>query len=346
MTATSRVARAPLTLAVFAALFSLFASPALARVPTRGTDAPKIALDDLGGTRVDTSKLQPRALVLIFGEIGQDSTAAACADVLTTLADPRVAADSIVPILITAQSTPAASLREEASKGRYPAIILRDPQRDAFGAYKVLVLPTAVVVDPKGKVVHAVPGHFARFKDTISGAVQAATGKQTLEQFDQSTQAATTPANPEAQRADRLVHLGQELLRHNLDDMAQARFAEALALMPTNTDAKLGLASLALKRDTLPEAESLFRSVLSAAPDSIEGTLGLAAVHLKRGGDDLPKGESLVRSLLEKNPKEARARYLLGQFHERKGDFTQAAAEYKKALDTLFDRPMFFRETP
>lgn len=346
MIATLPHVHARLTLVVLAALLYFGASPSLARVPTRGSDAPKISLDDLGGTRVDTSNLQPRALVLIFGEIGQDTTLAACTDVLTTLADPRVAADSVVPILITAQSTPAATLRDEAAKGRYPAIILRDPQRDAFGAYKVLVLPTAVVVDSKGKVVHAVPGHFARFKDTINGAVQAATGKQTLEQFDHSMQATAVPANPEAQRADRLVHLGQELLRHNLDDMAQARFAEALALMPTNTDAKLGLASLALKRDTLPEAESLFRSVLSAAPDSVEGTLGLAAVHLKRAGDDLPKGETLVRSLLEKNPKEARARYLLGQFHERKGDFTQAANEYKKALDTLFDRPMFFRETP
>lgn len=331
-------------LATFGVL--ILANAARAHVPARGTDAPAIALDDLSGTRVETAKLSPRVQVLVFGEIGQDTTSAACADVLATLADPRLAGESIVPILITAQSAPSTQLREEAAKGRFPAVILRDPQRDAFGAYKVLVLPTTVIVDGKGKVVHAMPGHFARYKETLGGAVQVATGKQTIEQFEKSLEGSPAAPNADAQRADRLVHLGRELMKHNLDEMAQARFGEALALMPNNSDAKLGLASLALKREALPEAESLFRSVLSAAPDSAEATLGLGTVHLKRGGEDLPKAEALARSILDKNPKEARARYLMGQVYERKGDLAQAAAEYRKALDILFAQPMSPKEMP
>lgn len=315
-------------------------------VPPRGSDAPPIALDDLNGTRVETLKLQPRVQVLIFGEIGQDSTAAACADVLSTLADPRLAGESAVPILITAQPTAAAQLREEAGKGRFPAVILKDPQRDAFGAYNVVVLPTTVIVDNKGKVVHAIPGHFARFKDTLNSTLQAAAGKLTPEQLDKSLEGTTSPPNAEAQRADRLVHLGRELMKHNLDEMAQSRFGEALALMPTNSDAKLGLATLALRRNAIAEAESLFRSVLSGSPDSTEATLGLATAHLKRGGEDIAKAETLVRAILDKSPKEARARYVLGQVHERKGDFAQAAMEYRKALDTLLDQPMFSKGTP
>jgi tetratricopeptide (TPR) repeat protein len=217
-------------------------------------------------------------------------------------------------------------------------LILHDPKRDAFGAYRVLVIPTVVIVDGQGKVVHAMPGFLPRFKEILAEALMVAVGKESQEQFDQSIDPKAQAAGHETVRADRLVHLGSELTRHGLYEMAEARYTEALALSPGHTGAKLGLGDLMLRQDRLSDAEPLFRSLLAANPESLDAALGIASVQVKRGGAEVEKALTSVRALVEKNPNQPKARYLLGQIYERQGDCTKAAAEYKRAVELMLDR--------
>jgi tetratricopeptide (TPR) repeat protein len=331
--ASARIARA---LAGACALLCLTVS-ALAS-PPRGSPAPPIELKALDGTAVSTSKLSSRTLVLVFGELNAEKVRDCCGAVLDVLADPRLAGEAVTPILIIAQDAPAAALREEAAKWRLPAVILHDPKREAFGAYRVLVTPSVVVVDRSGKVVYAMPGFLPRFKEILAESLLLAGGKVTPEQFDQVVEAKNDNAAPEVLKANRLAHLGDELTRHGLYDAAETRYTEALAASPGHAGAKIGLGELMLRLERLPEAESLFRSVLAADPASVDAALGLAAAQLRRGPDGVTEAEASVKRVLEKDPSQPRAHYLYGQVHERRGDTGRAAAEFKRAAELLLAR--------
>ncbi len=325
------------TLVAILALGSLTAAAPAS--PPRGSVAPVVTLKDLSGESVSTSKFAGRAFVLVFGELGHEGTEHACEDVIAAIAEPRLTDAGVVPVLVVAHDVPAAQLKDEASQGHYPAIILHDPARLAFGAYRVMVLPSLVVVDAKGKVVYCMPGYLGRPKDLLSEAILTAAGKQTVAQFDQVLEARERGApSPEVLKADRLVRLGAELSRHGMFDTAEARFKEALAASPGHVGATLGLGELLLRLDHLPEAEQCFKSLLAISPDSTDAQLGLAAIQVRRGGEHLAGAEAAVKALLDKNPSLPRARFLMGQICELRGDIPAAMAEYKAASKLLMER--------
>jgi thioredoxin-like negative regulator of GroEL len=329
--------RAASAVAAWFLLTLCFVAPAGAS-PPRGSTAPPIELKALDGTTVSTVKLAPRTFVLVFGEMTAEKVRDTCGTVLDVVADPRLAGEIVTPILIIAQDAPAPQLKEESAKWRLPAVVLHDPKREAFGAYRVLVTPSVVVVDGKGKVVHAMPGFLPRFKDILTESLLLAAGKESPEQFEQVIDPKTQDAPPETLKADRLVHLGAELTRHGLYETAEARYTEALSAQPGHVGAKLGLADLMLRQDRLTDAEPLFRSVLAANPQSTDAALGIAAVQLRRGPDGVTEAESTLKTLIEKDPSHPRARYLMGQVYERRGDSAHAAAEFKKAAELLLAR--------
>ena len=343
--ATRRPSRPPGAAATFAraalalALALPFAPGTASASPPDGSDAPPITLPDMTGAPVNTSALAPRSLVLIFGELDHDGARQACIDVLDVLTDPRLAEAPALPVFIVAQDAPDAELRDQAAKGRFPAVILHDRKREAFGAYRVLVVPTVVVVNGKGKVVHAMPGFLPRFKEILTDSLLCAAGKETPEQLARTIDAGKSQAPPsESVRADRLVHLGTELTRHSLYEMAEARFTEAIALCPGHAGAKLGLGDLMLRQGRLADAEPLYRSVLAADPGSLDAAMGIAAVQIRAGGDGVSKAEASLRSILEKSPTLPRAHFLLGQVYEIRGEWSKAAAEFRTSTELLLDR--------
>ncbi len=335
-------ARTRWSLAAVAASLALLltaAAHSAAPNPPRGSDAPPIVLSDLNGMPVDTAKLAGNTLVLVFGELYHKRARQACAEVMEIVDDPRFARDAVVPILIIAQDAPPKELREEAADGKFPSIILRDPKRDAFGAYRVVVVPTVVVVDGHGKVVHALPGFLPRFKDILTGAILLSTGKVSPEDFDRVLDPDGVPSpSKETLKAGRLVDLGEQLMRRGMADMAEERFNEALTVVPGHADALLGLGDLMLTQSRLDDAEARFRAVLASTPDSTEATLGVAAVQILRAGDGLALAEATVRQVLAANPRQPRAHYLMGLVQERHGDAPAAAASFKKSAELLLER--------
>lgn len=330
----------------FSALLGLaFLLPAAAassgalHAPPRGSTAPPIVLRDLDGAQVRTEQLAGRTLVLIFGDVGHEGARKASADVMETLAQPRFARDSVIPILVVAQDRAPGELKEQASQARFPALILHDPDRAAFGAYRILVVPTVVVVDGKGKVVHSMPGFLPRFRELLAESILVATGAESMEQFEQSLAVAgPLPTDKNRHRADRMVHLGDELARHGLTEMAEARYAEAVDQVPGHIEARLGLASLMVRAGRLEEAEAQYRRVLEDDETNVTARLGIAGVLLRQGTGDMDQAEATLRAVLDKDPLQPRAWYLRALIHEQRGEFAQAAAGYRKAAELLMER--------
>ncbi|MBM4107555.1 MAG: tetratricopeptide repeat protein [Phycisphaerae bacterium] len=320
---------------VFVALGCLSA----AALPPKGAAAPGVRLPDLDGSIVNTADLAPRVLVLLFGELGHEGVKQAAADTLDVLADPRIDRDGVIPLMIVAQDAEPAALKDEAARGRYPALILHDRKREAFGPYRILVVPSVVVIDGHGKVVHALPGFVPRFKELLSLAVRVAAEQEPSSKLDAALDpSGGAPASPNAVRAARLTHLGAELARHGLLDLAASRYGDALALMPESVDAKLGLGSLMLRMERAEEAEALFRSVLAGDPDSIDARLGTAEARLGKGPEGAKEAEAKVRGVIEKSPGNARAHYLMGRIREATGAVSEAMADYRRAAEILLSR--------
>jgi peroxiredoxin len=335
--------RAPCARPMRIAALALLAGMALASAAQaitqlrRSDEAPAIALQDRLGREVTTAGLRGRVVLVIFGELYHDKTREACAAADTVLQDPRFSGQPITTLLVTARQG------EDDPKHQLPmrlkATILRDPDRRAFGAYQVAVMPSVVVIDPQGRVIHAMAGMIPRFSDLLTDSLLHGVGKLSAENLDRSVavQPATRPGDVDM-RAERLALLARQLARRGLDEMATEKYLEALAINAGYVPAQLELGMLQLKHRRLAEAERQFRTVLEADPGSLQATLGLAFVQTLRGGSELDEAETAVRAILARNMAQPRAHYLLGLIQEQRKKPEDAAASFKKAAQLLLDR--------
>jgi tetratricopeptide (TPR) repeat protein len=305
----------------------------------RDDPAPPLALRSIDGRRVDTAQMRGRVVLLLFGEAGQDKTHRACRDVVTALEAKRLADQPIDWILILSKSSHVTDLDPKAIEIEPPPLVVHDTARAAFGAYETRVVPTAVVVGRDGRVVHAMASYTNRFGDIVYDALSVAVGSLSVEEFEQTLHPAPDDSiDQRARRAERLVHFADRLCRRGLDEMAEAKYAEALELAPGLSSARLGLGDLLLRQRRLDEAEREFRAVLAAEPDSPAATLGVAFVLAHRGGAELDQADRIAREFIEQHRSWARAHFLMGLIHQKRGDATAAADSYRRAAELLLQR--------
>lgn len=304
----------------------------------RGMTAPPIELSDLEGVEIGAETLAGHTVVLLFGELYNEKTRAASAQIQAALESEELAGRGIVPLLIVAQSAPRAELRESAAEAGVRWRVAHDADRRVFGVYRVAVLPSLVVVDRDGRVVHAVAGYIDRFGDQAIDAVRVSEGLLSAEDFERSLHPAPAGMTETQTRAARLTSLARQLVRRGMSEVAEEKFAEALALEPAYAPARLGLGALHVRRGRLAEAELEYRAILAAEPSSLDARLGLASVQALRGGDEIEAAETALRSILASNPGEPRAQYLMGIVHRERGELEEAAASFQAAAELLMHR--------
>jgi tetratricopeptide (TPR) repeat protein len=324
---------------LLAALLVTLQSGIATGAPRSGSLAEPLGLSDLSGVPVDAEQLSGRTRVLMFGEIYHRGTREACVQIEQVLGDLRLAGEQITPVLIIAQDVGLEDLRRQAEALPFVGLVLHDPRRQAFGDYRIMVMPTVVVVDGSDRVVHSLPGMTARFSDILTDALLVATGRLSREQFQLTLQpeAAVEVSEAEA-RANRIAQLAEQLARRGLDEMAQEKYAEALALWPGHVQARLGLGHLFIKHRRIADAERQFRALLEADQAHTDAALGLAFVQALRGGEELVEAERVVREVLAREASQARAHYLLGLILEKRDRPDHAAESYRRAAEILLQR--------
>lgn len=306
--------------------------------PERDSEAPDIRLNDLNGIEVSTADLAPRVLVLIFGTLPHEGVQRACTQVYEVAGDRRLTGDAIVPILVVPEDKVAKPRNSDEMPSRLPAITLHDPDHKAFKAYKVVVAPTVVVVDPRGHVVHSMPGFEPRFREMLTASLLYAAGKESRQEFERIVDAKAQPIDVPAFRASRLCEMGDELAREGLYGWAASRYAEACLLDPKNSAAAIGAGNMMLRLNQIDEAEEKFTAVLSWAPGCMDAELGLAEVQGRRGGEGAAKAVATLRRVIESSPTHASAHLLLAEVLDRSGDGVGASAEYRRAAELALGR--------
>lgn len=323
-----------------ALVVAALASPSVALTDLkRGDVAPPISLPTADGGELQTARLRDRTLVLLFAEASHGRTRLACRDITAALGARPLADEPLEWIVILTKGGRAEAMIEDiGGDGRSP-IIAHDVERAAFGAYEVKVVPTVVIVDRDGRVVHAMVGYSNRFGDVIFDALLFATGKLSLQRFEESLDPATvTAADERRTRARRSILFAHQLSRRGLHAMARTRYLDALELDPGSLPARLGLGDLLLQQQRYAESEGRFREVLAVEPDSLEGRLGLALVYALGEPPRPDEAWEIAENLLLRRPDWARAQYLAGVVHEQRGESALAAVRYRRAVELLLRR--------
>ena len=300
--------------------------------PPRNSTPPAIKLNDLNGVQVSTADLAPRTLILIFGTLPHEGVQRVCTQVFDVVHDHRLLGEVVVPILIVPDLTVAHPRTADEMPSRFPAITLHDPDRDSFGAYKVLVVPTVIVVGPRGQIVHSIAGFNPRFREILTASLLYAAGRESQREFERIVDAKVQQTGASAMRAARLTQMGDELMQAGLFGWAASRYSEACLLDPQNTAAALGAGTAMLRLRQFDDAQEKFTAVLSWTTQCPEAELGLAEVELRRGGDTAGT-VAKIRRVIEASPTYAAAHMLLGEVLEKQGDTAGASASFRRAAE-------------
>jgi len=301
-----------------------------------GKPAPDLALSALTGETVRLADLKGRPVLLLFGELYNPNSIAACRDIAAVLARPGLANIGASAFLIVTQRAPAADLLAEAKRKGVTLPILHDEGRRTFAAYRVMVLPSLVVVDGQGLTVLPCAGYPLDFQDLIVDALLYAGGKLSPADYSRRRTAPSPAATATVNvRAARLAALGEHLARRGSVELAIDRLKEAIALDPNCVPARIVLATCLLNRGELATAEEHFLHVLGTNADSVEANLGLIHIQVVRGGSELESAADRLRALLHQHPNDPKVVYLAGLVAEKSGDADGALRHYKRAAELL-----------
>lgn len=158
----------------------------------------------------------------------------------------------------------------------------------------------------------------------------------------QKNEPARSAAAPSAAaEADRPIRLSSSRLRQDptlnraydallADNLTDARrdYEQALRSDPKNTDALLGLATIAARQGQADKAADLYLRVLEADPKDLNAKAGL--INLK-GQSDPALSESRLKTLLASQPDSAALNFALGNLHARQTRWSDAQQAYFRA---------------
>ena len=306
----------------------------------KGETAPDWTLPTLSGETVKLAELRGRFVLLLFGELYNRNSIGAAKDVADILGDQALADVKASAFMVITQRGAGEALRDEVSRKGVAFPVLRDDGRRTFAAYRVMVLPSLVVVDPEGKTALACAGYPLDFRDMVVDTILLAAHGISPDEFERRRGAATRPAASENQvRAIRLAALAEQLTisgRAGSEDLAIDNFRNAIKLDPNCGAAHLGLGRLLLERKELEQAEAHFRRVRQITGGSVEASIGLVRVHITRGGaDELALADKKLRGLSSRRRNDPRVVYLAGLVAEKSGDANGALEHYKRAAELL-----------
>jgi len=117
---------------------------------------------------------------------------------------------------------------------------------------------------------------------------------------------------------------------------AENAYRQVLAGRPTERDALLGLAGVAVARGQTRKAAQLYERVLELDPRDSVASAGL---HLLQGGDGPGLDAATLQLLLDEEPAAAHLHFALGNHHARMQRWADAQAAYFDAWRLEVDNP-------
>ncbi len=333
-----RTVRSPLILLSFLIALAVWTVPgtgAAFRNLKEGSPAIPFTLKTADGTDVAFKGDSGKVTVISFVDLSQSRSLEQMRDLVAL--QEEVGAKGVDFLFVTKYTNTVDEAKKAAADLKVKAPILFDKDQKVYGDYGLYILPSTGVVGTDGKFAFEYSSHGRDFGTVVGGRIKVLAGLMTEDDYKKSvTPVETVKKTKEAGEADKLLALGNTLLKRGMPDKAAEKFAKAVELDPKNVAAILayGESLVAAKKYDLALAQ--FQKVKEINPQSKDAQLGIGSVHLEKGDIDTAIKELSEAAML--NPKPEKANFWLGAAYEKKGDLQSAVKYYRKAIEKLLQK--------
>ena len=214
--------------------------------------------------------------------------------------------------------------------------ILLDPDRMLYAKVGVVVSPTTLLFDAKGKLRFIVAGHPQLFPQIVETRLRFLLGDIDEEAMAEQIKPTIIEMKSDWISAWRTYNLGKQLQMEGARDEAASVYKRAIAQYPAITEAHCALGFLELEAGNLKTAARHFDNAIALDADSSAARLGGAIVLARANKTEA--AEQILLSLAgeQSRPVFVRVRYELGRIYRSRGEFEKAARYYDAALAKVF----------
>ena len=292
--------------------------------------APAPPKRELSATDIDGKPVQvPQAdkpTLLVFLMADQPQSQKEAEEIATAVgAHPGVQ----VVTLVSGQQAEASA---KTLKGKLPGAVVIDKDYALAGKMSVRAWPTTLVIQPGGQELAHLAGLAKSFAKDLDSYLDFAAGKIDRETLHRRISAAQVVEDDPHQMARRHLEMAERQLAKGFLAEARQELDRGLRLDPKNADLALANANLTLLQGDATQALALAEKIDPASVPAwkIDTVCGRALVALKQWDAAAAVLEKAVRL----NPEPGEAWYALGQMHEAKGEWQQAAQAYRAGFES------------
>jgi hypothetical protein len=171
-------------------------------------------------------------------------------------------------ICIVAHNVAGMELETLREKFNLEWVLLKDPDRRVHRLYKVIAVPTVVIVDREGRIAERFAGYTLSFGAEFRTDLRRALGLPALRTADDVSTA--------TRRADRYVSIGELMEKRGIWTSALRSYQNALEIDPELHEARLGVGYGLLHTGRPKEAAEEFRRLLDIDTLTTQSQVGLA----------------------------------------------------------------------
>jgi len=294
---------------------------------------PTYSLKTLAGKPMDNPSARGHATVLVYVAAQQVSSTKVMVESQRMLIDLK--RDDLEVQYATADIAQTAWFRDFRDGAGIHGPMGLDFDRVLYGQLGIIVLPTTIVVDAKGRLAHVIAGYKPDYVHMLDAYARHALGLLDDKQLEEQLTAKGFHHDTAADRAARHRAAAGLLREKGLREQAEKELRSAMEVDPTDMEARLDLASLCIAMERFDEARSLVDEVnKNEAHNRLAKLLhGMLLFH----DGQLDQAEKALNESLILNTDPARSHYYLGMVYEKKSLPDKAMEHYRKALQRLLD---------
>ncbi len=303
------------------------------RVVKVGQAVPTYSLKTLSDHAMDNPSTRNRALVLVYVAAQQVSSTKVMVESQQMLTELK--RNDLEVQYVTADVVQTDWFRDFRDGAGIRGPLGLDFDRVLYGQLGIVVLPTTIVVDAKGRLAHVIAGYKPDFVHMLDAYARHALGLLDDTQLEEHLTAKGFHHDTPADRAARHRAAAGLLREKGLREQAERELRSALEVDPTDVEARLDLASLCMAMDRFDEARPLVDEVMKNQADNRRAKLlrGILLFH----DEKFDEAEKVLNESLLLNTDPSRSHYYLGMVYEKKGQPDKAMEHYRKALQRLLD---------
>lgn len=310
--------------------FGLWGAMALMELKV-GDPTPDFQIRTIDGEEITLSKLKGKVVILVFWKRGQDYSEKTLADLERIYQEYRDRGTTVLGF--NADKAPEAEIKSIGTTQKLSYPLASDAELEVYGRFGVTVVPTTLLIGPKGKLAYYRPIYSREFHSQVRGHVRLVLGEITGAQLDAELYPQQVAQKSAARKkAKRYLNLGRMLLDLGMKEKARQELEKAAQADPSLLEPHILLARLYLEANEVGKAMAEVEQALKLDPGSKEAKLLQGIAYANQGEDDLAL--SVLQGLVENNPKPPpEAYHQIGKIYEKQNKTSQAQEAYHKAKE-------------